>query len=98
MPIFWPVTDRVYSATTPGAPSALGGYGVSQEHCGEVMGGQVAQILSPAGKANPQFVDAVVYNPATTSNTDITWAASQAAAIATNTPLVTPAPHGLTLR
>lgn len=97
VPIFWPITDRVYSTTVPSQPSALGGYGVSQEHCGEVMGGQVASILSGA-EPNPHFVDAVTYSPATTSNTDITWAASRAAASATDTLLVTPIPQGLTVR
>lgn len=96
VPIFWPVTDRVYSVTTPGQPSAFGGYGVSQEHCGEVMGGQVASILSGV-KPPIQFVDAVTFSPASTSNTDITWAASRAAASATDTSLVNPIPRGLTV-
>jgi hypothetical protein len=95
VPIFWPVTDWVYPTTSANAPSALGGYGVSQEHCGEVMGGQVAAILS-GNPPKQQFVDALTYSPGTTSNTDITWAASQAVADAIEYKLGSP--QGLTKR
>jgi ABC-type uncharacterized transport system substrate-binding protein len=95
-PIFWPVTDWVYSTTSANSPSALGGYGVSQEHCGEVMGGQVAAILSGNPPKKQPFVDAATYSPATTSNTDITWAVSQAVADAIEYKLGTP--QGLTKR
>jgi hypothetical protein len=96
VPIFWPVTDRVYSTTTPIQPSALGGYGVAQEHCGEVMGGQVAQVLWPPAPSQ-QFVEAVTYSPTNTTFTDITWTASQAAATAAGVSLVNPVPRGLTV-
>ena len=97
VPIFWPVTDRVYHTTSVGQPSALGGYGVTQEHCGEVMGGQVAQVLWGRSPPSPQFVEAVTYSPTTTAFTDITWAASQAAATAADISLVNPTPRGLTV-
>jgi len=40
-PLFYPVPDWV----RPGQPSALGAYGVSQRKCGELMAGQLDQIV-----------------------------------------------------
>jgi hypothetical protein len=94
VPIFWPVTDWVFATTTDTKPSALGGYGVSQSYCGEVMGAKVATILQ-GGTPNPPWVPANVDDPATDENTDINWAVSQAAANKTGTTLVNPAPAGL---
>jgi hypothetical protein len=94
VPIFWPVTDWVFSSTDP-ETSALGGYGVPQTYCGEVMGAQVATILQ-GGTPNPLWVPANINDPATDpTNTDIYWAVSQAAANQTGTTLVNPAPAGL---
>ena len=40
LPDFWPVTDWVNS----NASSAIGGYGVSQQRCGELLGEQIAEV------------------------------------------------------
>jgi ABC-type uncharacterized transport system substrate-binding protein len=78
LPVFWPVTDWV----GPG----IGGYGVPQETCGELMGKQVQYILEhpkqiPQGGA--RFV--------TVQPTDRKWVASKAVAKALNIKLET---HG----
>ena len=93
VPIFWPVTDWVFSTTDP-EPSALGGYGVPQSYSGEVMGAQVATILQ-GGTPSPPWAPANIDDPATDPNTDIYWAVSQATASQTGTTLVKPAPAGL---
>jgi hypothetical protein len=96
VPIFWPVTDWVFSTTDP-EPSAFGGYGVSQRYCGEVMGAKVATILQ-GGTPNPPWVPANIDDPATDQNTDIDWAVSQAAANKTGTTIVNPPPAVLDVR
>jgi hypothetical protein len=40
LPDFWPVTDWVNSSDS----SAIGGYGVSQQRCGELLGEQIAEV------------------------------------------------------
>jgi ABC-type uncharacterized transport system substrate-binding protein len=47
LPVFWPITDHVKRDL----PSALGGYGVSQRKCGELMAELVEKILWSNGKA-----------------------------------------------
>jgi hypothetical protein len=44
IPTFWPVTDWVNTSTS----SALGGFGISQETCGQRMGVQVSHIFNNA--------------------------------------------------
>jgi hypothetical protein len=70
LPDFWPVTDWVQRVL----PSALGGYGVAQHRCGQLLGDKINYIWSNAGNIpNPPFTDV-------TGASNYTWQASEAAA------------------
>jgi hypothetical protein len=73
LPDFWSVTDWVRHDL----PSALGGYGVSQQRCGQLMGDKVHSIWSTANIPNPPFTEV-------TSAPNFDWAASDAAAASLN--------------
>jgi hypothetical protein len=69
LPDFWSVTDWVQHDL----PSALGGYGVSQQRCGQLMADKVHSIWSTGNIPNPPFTEV-------TSAGNFDWAASDAAA------------------
>lgn len=95
VPIFWPATDWVFSATTPEQPSAIGGYGVPQYDCGRVMGQQIATLLA-GGTPIQKWVYANINDPTADPTSDIYWAVSKAAAAQANATLVNPPlPQGL---
>jgi len=70
LPVFWPVTDWV--------GPAIGGFGVPQEKCGELMGKQVQFILEH--RQIPQDAARFV----TVHPADRKWVASRAVAKALN--------------
>jgi ABC-type uncharacterized transport system substrate-binding protein len=72
LPVFWPVKDWV--------PPAIGGFGVPQEKCGELMGKQVQFILENPGQIPQGQDDRFV----TVQPTDYKWVASKAVANALN--------------
>ena len=63
---FWPVTDWVKHTS----PSALGGFGVSQLKCGELLAERVAAVWDGTIPTRDQFLD----------SNDVLWYASDAAA------------------
>jgi hypothetical protein len=73
LPDFWSVTDWVQHDL----PSALGGYGVSQERCGQLMADKVHSIWSTGNIPKPAFTEV-------TSAGNFDWAASDAAAASLN--------------
>jgi hypothetical protein len=66
---FWSVTDWVQRTL----PSALGGYGVPQQRCGELLAERVAYVLPSGAIPRPEFTDVDI-------NSDVVWKASDAAA------------------
>jgi hypothetical protein len=77
LPDFWPVTDWVKSTL----PSALGGYGVPQLMCGQILGDRVFEFWTQ-GWPNQRFTNV--------SSTDFVWMASVSAAIARDVALDMP--------
>ena len=71
IPTFWPVTDWVNINTS----SALGGFGISQETCGQRMGVQVSYIFKNANAVPTGLKQFRHFAPK-----DMTWLASSQAA------------------
>jgi hypothetical protein len=71
IPTFWPVTDWVNINNS----SALGGFGISQETCGERMGDQVSHIFKNANAVPTGLKQYRHFAPK-----DMTWLASSQAA------------------
>jgi hypothetical protein len=71
---FWPVTDWVRTSSS----GAIGGYGVPQSRCGELLGQQIARIWLTGSIPNPRFIN--VKTNLSAPDTDIVWVASVAAA------------------
>jgi len=75
---FWPVTDWVRTSNLVGNLSAVGGYGVPQSRCGELLAQQIARIWLTGNIPNPPFIN--VQTNQGVPDTDIVWVASLAAA------------------
>jgi hypothetical protein len=71
IPTFWPVTDWVNTNNS----SALGGFGVSQETCGEKMGKQIGHIFKNSNAVPTGIKQFLHFAPK-----DMTWLASGQAA------------------
>jgi hypothetical protein len=71
---FWPVTDGVRTSSS----GAVGGYGVPQSRCGELLAQQIARIWLTRSIPNPRFINVKTNQGA--PDTDIVWVASLAAA------------------
>ena len=80
LPDFWPVTDWVQHSNSP-TKSALGGYGVPQVLCGELLADRIAFIWTNGRMPNPAFIKV-------NTTDDVVWAVSDAAAAELN---ITPA-------
>jgi len=80
LPDFWPVTDWVQHSNSP-TKSALGGYGVPQVLCGELLADRIAFFWTNGSMPNPAFIKV-------NTTDDVVWAVSDAAAAQLN---ITPA-------
>jgi hypothetical protein len=72
LPDFWPVTDWVRHSNSP-TKSAVGGYGVPQALCGEMLADRIAFVWTNGSMPNPAFVKV-------DTKDDVVWAVSEAAA------------------
>jgi hypothetical protein len=72
LPDFWPVTDWVRHSNSP-TKSAVGGYGVPQALCGEMLADRIAFVWTNGSMPNPAFVKV-------NTKDDVVWAVSDAAA------------------
>jgi len=91
VPTFWPVTDWVKSTAWP---CALGGYGVSQEHCGYRMAGKLVHIWSHKG-AIPTAKFDLCERDLRSNGGDFSWVASLNAYKQMGIVPPTPTPAGL---
>lgn len=72
LPDFWPVTDWVRHSNNP-TKSAVGGYGVPQVLCGELLADRIAHVWTNGSMPNPAFIKV-------NTRDDVVWAVSDAAA------------------
>ena len=73
LPDFWPVTDWVRHVNTTTSRSAVGGYGVPQVLCGELLADRIAHVWTNGSMPNPAFIRV-------NTRDDVVWAVSDAAA------------------
>lgn len=78
LPDFWPVTDWVRHSNNP-TKSAVGGYGVPQVLCGELLADRIAHVWTNGSMPNPAFIRV-------NTKDDVVWAVSDAAATEAGVP------------